>query len=353
MLILDTVNRDCGWLPDQTIQLIANIYTIIKFLVPLLIIIMGSIDFLKAVMAQQEDQIKKAQSSFLQKLIAGALVFFVAVIVGWIVKVISDLDTKGETTAGNTFTCLNLMLNGGYRQNNKDYFTPGDGDKDDDNNNNDDNNNDESSNNFDYEECIKTANNVNLIKLLTKTNAFKFWFLTIKKIDKNEVNFDDIKKEDILSYCEEQKYLPIYLNQETEFKNCLASAHCTLSTIDTQNCRSCLTTSEVEKYKYLKEKSKESCIYPYMDNINTFLPACMEDFYKNTTLFEEFDNIGPDLYNRCAYDIGSLIESGKEECCLNLYNKFNEKQDECIDTYTSTAKTDIVNWYCNKYSDQC
>ena len=135
MLIINTVKRDCGWLPDQTIQLIANIYTIIKFLVPLLIIIMGSIDFLKAVMAQQEDQIKKAQSSFLQKLIAGALVFFVAVIVGWIVKVISDLDTKGETTAGNTFTCLNLMLNGGYRQNNKDYFTPGDGDKDDDNSN--------------------------------------------------------------------------------------------------------------------------------------------------------------------------------------------------------------------------
>lgn len=122
MLILDTVNRDCGWLPDQTIQLIANIYTIIKFLVPLLIIIMGSIDFLKAVMAQQEDQIKKAQSSFLQKLIAGALVFFVAVIVGWVVKLISDLDTKGETTAGNTATCLNLILNGGYRQHDKNYF---------------------------------------------------------------------------------------------------------------------------------------------------------------------------------------------------------------------------------------
>lgn len=147
MLILNTVNRDCGWLPDQTIQLIANIYTIIKFLVPLLIIIMGSIDFLKAVMAQQEDQIKKAQSSFLQKIIAGALVFFVAVIVGWVVKLISDLDTNGETTAGNTFTCLNLMLNGGYRQNNKDY------NEDDNNNNNndisDDNNTDNNNSNDD------------------------------------------------------------------------------------------------------------------------------------------------------------------------------------------------------------
>lgn len=135
MFILDTVNRDCGWLPDQTIQLIANIYTIIKFLVPILIIIMGSIDFLKAVMAQQDDQMKKAQSAFLQKVIAGALVFFVAVIVGWIIKLIADLDTSGETTAGNTFTCLNLILNGGYSKNDKDYFTPDDNSSTDDNSN--------------------------------------------------------------------------------------------------------------------------------------------------------------------------------------------------------------------------
>lgn len=132
MFILDTLNRDCGWLPDQTIQLIANIYTIIKFLVPILIIIMGSIDFLKAVMAQQDDQMKKAQSAFLQKVIAGALVFFVAVIVGWIIKLIADLDTSGETTAGNTFTCLNLILNGGYSKNDKDYFTPSGGNNNDD-----------------------------------------------------------------------------------------------------------------------------------------------------------------------------------------------------------------------------
>ena len=138
MFILDTVNRDCGWLPDQTIQLIANIYTIIKFLVPILIIIMGSIDFLKAVMAQQDDQMKKAQSAFLQKVIAGALVFFVAVIVGWIIKLIADLDTSGETTAGNTFTCLNLILNGGYSKNDKDYFTPSGGNNDGGNNDDDD-----------------------------------------------------------------------------------------------------------------------------------------------------------------------------------------------------------------------
>lgn len=76
---------------------------------------------------------KKAQNAFIQKLIAGALVFFVAVIVGWIIKLISNLDTSGETTAGNTFTCLNLILNGGYRQSDKNYFIPGDGNNDNSN----------------------------------------------------------------------------------------------------------------------------------------------------------------------------------------------------------------------------
>lgn len=329
MFILDTLNRDCGWLPDQTIQLIANIYTIIKFLVPILIIIMGSIDFLKAVMAQQDDQMKKAQSAFLQKVIAGALVFFVAVIVGWIIKLIADLDTSGETTAGNTFTCLNLILNGGYSKNDKDYFTP------DDNSSTDDNSNDNNNSNNDTNENNSDCGQVNDY---IKTDDCK-----------------NIHNANAQHFCAQNLYnkciIAKYNKQQNEFNNCLASANCTLSTIDSDNCKTCLNTSEVEKYIYLKNKAKEFCKYPYMDNIDTFLPACMNDFDKKPKdIFEAFDNIGPDLYNRC---LSSLTESGKEKCCHNLYEKFNEKQNECIDTSISKSKTDIVKWYCNKYPDKC
>lgn len=378
MFILDTVNtvsQDCGWLPPATVQLIANIYTIIKFLVPLLIIIMGSIDFLKAVMAQQDDQMKKAQSAFLQKLIAGALVFFVAVIVGWVVKLISDLDTKGETTAGNTATCLNLMLNGGYRQNNKDYSN---NDSNNNNNSNDNNTDNNNSNDDDCELRPEISEEIYKTKLegcskITKdeykqgTQYMKckkdMWLddplLTFDSNDvldscyavdvEQEYNkcINNIKKD----YCKTKEEIE-HTNQEIEFNNCLDQAHCTLSTIDTDNCRSCLNASEVEKYKYLKEKAKKDCTYQYMeDGINSFYPACIEDFYTKPNVFEDMGS--KDLYKYCSNAIGSITKEGKEECCLNLYEKFNEKQNECIDTYTSTAKTDIVNWYCDKYPDQC
>ena len=76
MLILGS---GCGWIPNATVNFIANIVGIIKVFVPLLIIIMGSIDFAKAIMSQKEDDIKKSQTNFIQKLIAGAAVFFVMI----------------------------------------------------------------------------------------------------------------------------------------------------------------------------------------------------------------------------------------------------------------------------------
>ena len=78
MLILDS---GWGWIPNTTINFIANIIGIIKIFVPLLIIIMGSIDFAKAVMSQKEDEIKKSQTNFIQKLIAGVAVFFVMIFI--------------------------------------------------------------------------------------------------------------------------------------------------------------------------------------------------------------------------------------------------------------------------------
>lgn len=119
MLIL---NGACGWIPNTTINFIANIVGIIKIFVPLLIIIMGSIDFAKAIMSQKEDDIKKSQSSFIQKLIAGAAVFFVMIFISWVFRIIDNADSSLNT--GNAIRCVNLMLNGGYQAEDIDTLAP-------------------------------------------------------------------------------------------------------------------------------------------------------------------------------------------------------------------------------------
>lgn len=106
-------NSGCGWIPNATVQFIANLVDVIKVLVPILLILMGSLDFAKAVMSQKEEEIKKSQPSFIQKLIAGVAVFFVLIFISWVFKIIDNADSNLKT--GNAIRCINLMLNGGYQ----------------------------------------------------------------------------------------------------------------------------------------------------------------------------------------------------------------------------------------------
>ena len=54
---------------------------IIKILVPIILVVMGSIDLTKAVVAQKDDEIKKGYQTLLKRLIYGVAIFFVPAIV--------------------------------------------------------------------------------------------------------------------------------------------------------------------------------------------------------------------------------------------------------------------------------
>lgn len=110
----------CGWIPAETVNFIAKIIDIIKILTPVILVIMGSIEFAKAVMSQNDSQIKNAQSAFLKKIIAGVAVFFIIVIIQWVTDLLNNAD---ETTgAKNAFACLSSILNGEYSQDNTSYY---------------------------------------------------------------------------------------------------------------------------------------------------------------------------------------------------------------------------------------
>lgn len=79
---------------------------VIQIAIPVLLVIFGSIDFLKAVIAQKEDEIKKGTQTFIRRLITAAIVFFIVAFVKLIVSFAAGDDSA------DIINCANCFLNG-------------------------------------------------------------------------------------------------------------------------------------------------------------------------------------------------------------------------------------------------
>jgi len=76
-------NSVCGF--SQKLALyIRNIVKWVKYIIPVIVIVLGILDFIKAIAADKEDEIKKAQGRFVKRLIAAALIFIVPLIIGFV-----------------------------------------------------------------------------------------------------------------------------------------------------------------------------------------------------------------------------------------------------------------------------
>lgn len=80
-------------IPSVLPKIISIIYTLVQIAVPIVLIILGSMDLIKGVIAQKEDEIKRAQQTFFKRLIAAILVFFAFTIV----KLVLGLVTKDSS----------------------------------------------------------------------------------------------------------------------------------------------------------------------------------------------------------------------------------------------------------------
>lgn len=88
--VLDTVS-DCsdqntgilGSVNDENsvAWLLQQILNYIKIIGPSIAIVLGSIDFIKAIIASDEENMKKTQKKFINRLVAAALLFFVPLLV--------------------------------------------------------------------------------------------------------------------------------------------------------------------------------------------------------------------------------------------------------------------------------
>lgn len=86
--------------PDSLRSLINEILQYPRIIVPILVIVLGMIDLAKAVVASKEDEMKKAQATFVKRLIIGVAFFFIPVFVD-IMMWLADIVWNGMYTSCN------------------------------------------------------------------------------------------------------------------------------------------------------------------------------------------------------------------------------------------------------------
>ena len=97
-----------GNIPAKVPEVFSLLILLLQIGVPILLVIYGMIDLSKGVMAQKEDEIKKGQQVFINRIIAGALVFFIVALVKLLVGVVGG-DSSNKT---GIVSCINCFLNG-------------------------------------------------------------------------------------------------------------------------------------------------------------------------------------------------------------------------------------------------
>lgn len=79
----DSYKGNCGF-SDKLLAWIMNIMRWIKYLVPILLIVLSIMDFIKALSSDKEDEMKKAQKHFVTRLIVAVLIFIAPLIIEFI-----------------------------------------------------------------------------------------------------------------------------------------------------------------------------------------------------------------------------------------------------------------------------
>lgn len=91
-------------IPRKIPELTSMAVTMIQIAVPVVLVVMGSMDLFKGITAQKEDEIKKGQQMFVKRLVIGALIFFVVVIAKLLISVVAD------TSSPNIVECIDCFL---------------------------------------------------------------------------------------------------------------------------------------------------------------------------------------------------------------------------------------------------
>ncbi len=94
-------------IPAKIPELTNFIMTLVEVLVPIILVIMGSIDLIKGISSQKEDEIKKGQQILIKRIIVAVIIFIVIVAVKFLVSIVNN-----PVNSNNIVDCIDCFLNG-------------------------------------------------------------------------------------------------------------------------------------------------------------------------------------------------------------------------------------------------
>ena len=93
-------------IPKKLPELTSSAFTIIQIAVPIILVLLGSLDLFKGITAGKEDEIKKGQQMFVKRLGVAAVIFLIVVIVKFFISVVAD------TNSNNIIDCIDCFVSG-------------------------------------------------------------------------------------------------------------------------------------------------------------------------------------------------------------------------------------------------
>lgn len=88
----------------KTVKLIKQVYTLIRYLVPVLIIALSIVDFLKVLLSGEEKAYKTAWSKFIKRLIIGVVILILPILISFIINLSGAL--KGYGIDSDSLFCI-------------------------------------------------------------------------------------------------------------------------------------------------------------------------------------------------------------------------------------------------------
>ncbi len=101
-----TALGDTVVIDSSIVDLVHLVIRIIQIAVPIILVIFGMFDLVKAMMSQKEDEIKKGQQIFIKRVLAAVLVFFVIAIVKFVISAVAG------NTSNELIDCINCFVEG-------------------------------------------------------------------------------------------------------------------------------------------------------------------------------------------------------------------------------------------------
>ena len=94
----------CTYL-NPIISIIKTVLSIVQWAIPIILIVIGTFDIMKAVIASKEDESKAAQKLLIKRVVYAVVIFLIPTIVYFVFNIVSYTD--GIDGTGNFWDCWN------------------------------------------------------------------------------------------------------------------------------------------------------------------------------------------------------------------------------------------------------